>query len=208
VDGKRLEELADAGVPGSVTDMLVALAYPSAFAVPPSPTRAGELASSGVGGGSALTGLEPLAPVECGDAFSEFGFGGCSPYSYSPYAYSPYGYGYLPYGYLPFGYLPYGYSPYALGGIGALGLGYYGGWYSSPPVVIIRPGGNAPAHGQVVNGHGYQAGGNSGTATATGSGSNAGSTSSGGNSGSSSGGGTVGPASTGSGGGDRTAHPR
>jgi hypothetical protein len=205
VDAKRLDELADAGVPGSVTDMLIAMAYPYAFSVPPSPTQAGELASNGPGGGSALSGFEPYTPsLDCANAFSEFAFGGCSPYAYSPYAYSPYGY-------LPFGYLPY--SPYALGGIGALGLGYgygYGGWYNTAPVVIVRPGGDNVSHGQVVNGRGYRAGGNQGTATATGN--SGGSVSSGGGSSSSGGGGAGTGASTagggGGGGGDRTAHPR
>src|SRR5438132_1605701 len=36
IDAKRLAELADAHVPAPVIDMMVALAYPDAFAVPPS----------------------------------------------------------------------------------------------------------------------------------------------------------------------------
>src|SRR5262249_43883810 len=110
IDAKRLEQLADPGVPGRVTDTLVALPYPTAFSVPPSPTTAGELATTDFGGRSGLGSLDTYSSLDCANAFSEFGFGGCSPFAYSPFAYSPYGYGYL-----PFGYLPYAYSPYGLG---------------------------------------------------------------------------------------------
>ena len=47
--GKRLTTLADAGVDDRVLDMLVALSYPEAFAIKPSPTMTGELAIGGGG---------------------------------------------------------------------------------------------------------------------------------------------------------------
>jgi hypothetical protein len=192
VDAKRLTELADAGVPAPVIDMMVALAYPNAFAVPPSPTTVGALVEENArgGGGGAVRGFDDFAsidPFNCGFAFSLYGWGGCSPFAYSPFGFSPFGY--RPYGYLPYSYSRFGYGPYDFGGA-------YGGWYASAPtVVVIRPGDQA-THGQVVNGRGYSSGGSGTSATPTSSDS--------GSTGSS--GGTVGSAS--SGGGDRTAHPR
>jgi hypothetical protein len=194
VDAKRLVELADAKVPDRVIDMLVALAYPDAFEVPPSPTTVGALATNESGGArTGFGGLDTFDNLECANDFSVFGFGGCSPYAYSPFGYSPFGYGYLPYSYSRFGYG-------AFGGF----AGAYGGWYDTAPIVVIRPN-DAGTHGQVVNGRGYTSG-SSGTSTATSSG--AGSSSSSGGS-SSSEGSSGGSASTpSSGGGDRTAHPR
>jgi hypothetical protein len=203
VDGKRLVELADAGVPDRVIDMLVALAYPAAFSVPPSPTNFGALASGeppaggGVGGGG-FAGLDTYTSSSCADDFSVFGFGGCAPYGYAPYGYYPYGYG-------AYGYLPY----YGFGALGA--FGGYGGWYATPPVVIGRPG-DELSHGQAINGRGYTSG-NSGTPRTTNSGSSSSSSSGSSGSSSSSGSGTTSsaPSSGGgssSGGGDRTAHPR
>jgi hypothetical protein len=205
VDAKRLVELADAKVPDRVIDMIVALAYPDAFAVPPSPTAVGALAvnepgGSRGGGFGGFGGIETFDSMNCGNDFSVFGFGGCSSYSQ---------FGYSPFGYMSYGYLPYSYSRYGYGPFGDFGGGY-GGWYETAPIVIVRPPGDSNGHGQVVNGRGYTSG-TSGTATATSSGSgNSSSGSSGSSSGSSGGssGGSVGPASSGGGGGDRTAHPR
>ena len=183
IDAKRLVQLADAGVPDRVIDMLVALAYPDAFSVPPSPSSAGLLASADPGnrggGGGDFGGLDPLP---CTSNFSVFGWDGCAPYAYSPF------------GIFSAAYLPYALSPYGYGG-------YSGGWYAGDPgVIVIRPD-NAP-HGQVVNGRGYTSNGTGSTATTTNT-----------SSGSSSSGGSVSTASApassgGGGGGDRTAHPR
>jgi len=198
IDAKRLAELADAKVPDRVIDMLVALAYPDAFAVPPSPTTNGALATRESPGAGGFGGIDAFDTLQCENDFSLFGFGGCSPFAYSRFGYSPFGYmsyGYLPYAYSQFGYGPFG-GPY----------GSYGGWYStSPTVVVVRP--NDAGHGQVVNGRGYVAG-NSGS-TATG---NSGNSSSGSSSAGSSGGSSASTPSAGGGGGggggDRTAHPR
>ena len=142
LDAKKLVELADAGVPGRVIDVMVALSYPRAFAVAP----AGELA---LAPGNARRGV---AGTDGRDVIRQSSLG-IDPFDYySPYGYSRFGYGYSPYGYSRFGY---GYSPY--------GYGYspYGStWYpGSTPVVIIRdPGASnrpTPANGQAVNGRGY-----------------------------------------------------
>jgi hypothetical protein len=200
INAKRLIELADAKVPDRVIDMLVALAYPDAFAVPPSPTTNGALATgepaAGGGGFGGFGGIDAFETLQCENDFSLFGFGGCSPFAYSGFGYSPFGY--MSYGYLPYSYSQFGYGPYG-------GLGPYGGWYATPPtVVVIRP--NEGAHGQVVNGRGYVAGDSGSTAASSGS---AGSSSSGSSSAGSSGGSSAStPSAGGGGGGDRTAHPR
>ena len=204
VDAALLVDLANAKVPGRVIDMMVALAYPKAFAVPPSPTSAGVLAESESridGGGYA--GFPPSSLIDCTSHFSVFGFGDCGTFApgfgYGPgygYSFSPFGpqfYGYLPFGFSPFGYGMYGYPS---------GYGGYGGWYSSEPTVVVIKGSEGATHGQVINGRGYSAG-VSGT---TASGGDSGGSSSGGSS-VASGGGSVGASSADSGG-DRTAHPR
>lgn len=197
VDAKRLVELADAGVPGPVIDMMVALAYPTAFSVPPSPTTAGALtrdeSRGGAGGGfDGVGGLDSI----CDRDFSLYAWG-CSPFAATAFGFSA------------FGYLPYassrGFWPYGDPG------GYYGGgWYATAPtVLVIQP--NAQAHGQVVNGRGYSSPGAPATATITepppaaSSGGSSSGASSSGSSGSSGGGASSAPSS---GGGDRTAQPR
>ena len=177
VDAKRLVELADAGVPAPVIDMMVALAYPDAFAVPPSPTTVGALVENEARGGGGAGGFGNFGSIDsfnCGLEFSLYGFGACSPFGYSAFGFSPFGY--MPYGYLPYAYSRFGYGPYDFGG-------GYGGWYTSTPtVVVIRPADQAN-HGQVVNGRGYSSGGSATSATPTSStSSDSGSTSSSGGS--------------------------
>lgn len=138
VDAHQLEQLADAGVPGSVTDVMVALSYPDKFAIAPSRDVAlraeGGAASAyeGTGGATQSVLLDP------------YGYGYYSPYDLTTYpwlGYSPYGYGY---------------------GYGGFGYGWFPG---SGPVVIIRePGSATPVeHGRVVNGRGYSRGTQSGS---------------------------------------------
>jgi hypothetical protein len=201
IDKQRLIELADAKVPDRVIDMLVALAYPDAFAVPPSPTTAGALATSEPGaGGGGFDGFDAFDTFDCAGGFSFYGFGACSPFAYS-------GFGYSPFGYMSYGYLPYSYSQFGYGPFGALVGGSYGGWYATAPTVIIRP--NDAGHGQVVNGRGYSTGNSGSTATTSGNSGNSSSGSSS-SSGSPSGGSSASAPSGGGGGGggDRTAHPR
>jgi hypothetical protein len=184
VDGKRLIELADAGVADRVVDMLVALSYPEVFSIKPSPTAVGQLSRTEPPGGIQTGIISADSPPGCGSytsGLSLYGFDGCSPYGYGFYG--------ARYGYSPYNYLGYGDYDY---------YGGYGGWYlaTQPAIVLISPADNpSSTHGQVVNGRGYVQGDSSGS-----SGSIGGSSTSSGSSGDSSG-----PASAG---GDRTAHPR
>jgi hypothetical protein len=131
VDAKRLAALADAGVPGRITDLMVALAYPGVFALD-RPTR---VASAIAPAGSGRTVYVTLPPSD-------------------PFGYQS-GFGYRPYGYSPYGYSPYGYSGYGYDGYRYNGYGY--GYLYQPPVVIVRGNGGSTArpHGHVVNGRGY-----------------------------------------------------
>jgi hypothetical protein len=182
VDAKSLTELADAGVPGSVTDVLIGLSYPEHFALQQAP-----MPYSG----------EELSPVDSARIASRYAFSQCfgrwNPLWYSPLG-DPCSYGFglgaYRYGYPFYGYSPYGYSPYGYSG---LGYGYYPGYVTYAPVVVVK--GDNAQHGQVVKGHGYTRG-SSGAAT-SGSASPRGSTSSG----------SHGSASTGSSGGHAHAKP-
>jgi hypothetical protein len=185
VNAARLVKLADAGVDGRVIDVMVALSYPKAFAIKPSATAVGALATKEGGGGPGLVGFGSSF-VDCGpysSGLSLYGWDGCSPYGYGMYG------------------SRYGYSRYN-------DLYGYDGWYlaGGGPIVIVRPpdnGSSSSTHGQVVNGRGYTAGGgDSGSASSS---SSSGSSSSGSSSSGSSGGGG---GSSSSSGGDRTAVPR
>ena len=216
LDAKLLTSLADAGVPSSVVDVMVALTYPQVFALNPStrtsefrPTETGDRAMMGnrtlavVGydalgyplyGYGAYVGYSGLSM--CGSGFSSYGGLYYSPYSigcgYSGYGYGGYGYGY-----------GYGYGGY--------GYGY--GWYPGGGPVVVVVGGGTQATGtrpRVVNGHGYSSGssGGSGSSSTPRSSSGGGSTttsggsSSGSTGGSSSSGGSAAAAPA------RTAHPK
>jgi hypothetical protein len=132
LDGKRLSELADARVPSSVIDVMVALSYPSKFAIDLA-TREGELRPSDAPRASGSVPQSfPGALVPVGLDWYPFGYYGWN--SYAPYRY---------------GYSPYGYSPY----------GYYS-WYRAdrPVVVVVRPQPTdqpARSHGRLVKGRGY-----------------------------------------------------
>jgi len=133
VDAKRLAALADEGVPGRITDLMVALAYPKVFAL----DRSARVASAGALQGSGRTVYVTLPPSD-------------------PFGYQT-GFGYRPYGYSAYGYSPYGYSPYSYLGYGNGYNGYGYGYLYQPPIVIVRGNGGTPArpHGRVVNGRGY-----------------------------------------------------
>ncbi len=148
VDAARLVALSDAGVPGAVTDAMVAVAYPKSFAV--------NGASATIGSAGDLTAADEVRPsprrvdVMMMPEYSPYGFSpfGLYGFGYSPYGYSPYGYS--PYGYSPYGYPSYGYSGY--GGYSAPYAGY-GGLYG-PPVIVLK--GSEPVQrGYVVKGRGY-----------------------------------------------------
>lgn len=145
LDAKTLVALARAGVPGRVTDMMIALSNPKRFAVNPA-TGASELRPAV---GAATTGDLPL------------GSSGRRIYA-DVYGVSPYG-----------GFGPYS-SFYGLGfGLGGYGFGRGYGWYpGGAPVIVVRDGGaagvTAAPRVRAVNGQGYR----SGRSTATGASSN------------------------------------
>jgi hypothetical protein len=131
LDARELVRLADAGVPGRVTDAMVAVSNPEVFAV----ARPEESARSR----RAANDADEIV--------------GRRVYVYLDPAYSPYRWGYAPYGYgYGYGYNPYGYSPLGYGGGYGYGSGYYGGY--TPPIVIVTP--QQPVtRGQMVKGRGY-----------------------------------------------------
>jgi hypothetical protein len=154
VDANQLVALADAGLPGNVTDAMVAVSYPKEFVV----NRAGQNADALPASDGNDVGGADIQRAEENTDVRVMTMPAYSPYGYSPFAYAPYGfygYGYSPYGYSPYGYSPYGalpyggyYSPYAAG---------YGGYYWNSAPVIILKGDQQPARppAYVVRGHGY-----------------------------------------------------
>ncbi|MDE3127801.1 MAG: hypothetical protein KGL38_07335 [Gemmatimonadota bacterium] len=201
VSAKELEELANAGVPGRVTDILVALAYPQRYALRPGGAQGAGTYASAPTPSQVVSAADTMPQRPCPySAYAWDYYGACA---YSPYAFAPWGgYGsYSPYGF----YSPYNtYSPYGYNG-GWSGYGYgYGGWYGyGQPVIIVQQGNQQPAsNGRLVKGRGYVGGGSGGGGAAgryAGSGSGGSSASA--NAGSSS----AGSSSSGSSGG-RTAH--
>lgn len=161
LDAKELVRVADAGMPSSVIDLMVALSNPKQFAVRRSAesgqsvnaVRRGTYGGGSVGyGGSRRYG----SVYDCGYGFlpTTYGYYGdpCYPgyYGYGAYGY---GSGYFGYGY---GY-PYGYSTYG---------GYY---YGSRPLVIVPVGTlTGRERGQAVKGAGYTRRDGGGTSTTTG----------------------------------------
>jgi hypothetical protein len=162
VDAKELVALADAGVPGNVTDAMVAVTYPNKFDI--------DAAGNNAGSDAGITRAE-VAQTTYRSGYND-AIGSdlrlsmvpeYSRYNYSPFGYSPYdyfGYRYSPYGYSPYGYLPYGYSAYSpylpYSGYG----GIYGGWYA-PPIIVLHgshPSGTAQPSGRAVKGRGYTRG--------------------------------------------------
>lgn len=130
LDAKQLVALADAGVPGSVTDVMVALAYPKTFTIDPANYDRGARAP-------ALTAAGTKMP-SYGAIFGGSLYGARYDPYYSRYGYSRYGYS--QYGYSPYGY----YSPYGMGG----------GWYFGRSPYVIGGVQSAP-RGQAINDRGY-----------------------------------------------------
>jgi len=183
VTGRTLIQLADAGVPGGVTDLLVAMSYPDAFEVRPSSTsRSGGWSG---GGGSAMSDADIDQLMNDAYRAGRNGLVNCSPFDIS-------------WGgcYSHFAHLAYG--------------GWYMG--AQPIVVVpVAPSGGAgdgQTHGQLVKGKGYVEGG--GSSARSGSAESSGGSSSSSSSSSSSGSSGGGSSSSSSSGGSepRTAHPR
>lgn len=138
LDAKKLIQLADAGVPKTVIDVMVALSYPRAFAlnlarsdgqvVPTEQTRANAAAEESYRGG-------PVAFMNWDPFYSS-----CSGYDY-------YGYASLR-------------NRHCYGlGLGSP-LGYPGSWWypGNRPVIVTRPSGNVETpreRGRMVKGRGY-----------------------------------------------------
>ena len=169
LDANAILALANAGVPGAVTDAMVAVSYPKAFAVN------GESNLSGVAGSTSVEGTQDDIQRSSGRDIRVMMMPSYAPFGYSPFGYSPfdyYGYGYSPYGYSPNGYSPYGYSPLGYSPYGGFyspyaGYGLYGGRYA-PPVIILKGTETPPQRGYAVKGGGYsqtapRSGGNSGS---------------------------------------------
>ena len=128
VDAAELIRLADAGVPARVTDALVAVSNPGAFAMSRADEQTRDRRRSL---DDEITGRRIYVVMDP---------------AYSPYrwGYSPYAYNYGPYGYSPLGYRGYGY-----------GSSYYGYPGYVPPVVIVNPAQPPQVRGQAVRGRGY-----------------------------------------------------
>jgi hypothetical protein len=165
IDAATLGALADAGTPGPIVDVLVALAYPAAFSVDPDGRGAIALASTARGDNGNRTnamyqqwaaqrfsafcnsplGLGPWAPL---------GMVGLRPWGFDIGDNCWQGLGYGAFGWSPWSPFLFGYRPIIVGGTGGV---------ITPvrPVTVI-PTVTAPAsRGRLVNGRGYQGGGGS-----------------------------------------------
>jgi hypothetical protein len=132
LDASTLVQLADAGVPGAVTDAMVAVSNPSAFHF----ARA-EGGDVPVDSGVIVTDARMRRRVSIMSVPYD-------PWSWGYLGYPGSGYGYdYPYGY---GYNSYGYGGYGYGG-------YYGGY--APPIIVVTPGSGAESRGRMVKGRGY-----------------------------------------------------
>src|SRR4029077_15370149 len=103
LDSRTLIRLQKAGVPGSVTDLMVALSFPDRFVI--DRQAAGSVSSS----------FSAFSPFSAAYASYDpyFPYLPYSPLSwYSPYYYSLYGYSYSPYAFSPFAYV-YWSDPYS-----------------------------------------------------------------------------------------------
>jgi hypothetical protein len=172
LDADRLIEMADAGVPASVIDVVVAVSYPEKFVVN---ERDPGLRREEARGGSRRSGLgygRSINPFTDPfyDPYARYGY-------YSPYGYgSRYGPGY--YGGYGYGGIGYSYGGYGFGGynsgFGGYGFGGYNsgfGGYGNRIIVVNRRGSGAgenvtgSTRGQVVRGGGYTSAGSGGAST-------------------------------------------
>ena len=171
LNATRLIEMAEAGVPPSVIDVIVAVSYPEKFVVNDAVGR--RSAAAGRGGSSLAIdrGLNPFE-TRTSDPFSDpfydpytrngyrssYGSPG-SRYGPGTTSYGGYGYGFSGYG-VGFG-IGYG------GGLGGYGFGGYNpgfGGFGTPVISVGRRSPYGPTEGRVVRGGGY-------TSAASGSGS-------------------------------------
>lgn len=159
LDGKRIVALAKAGVPGSITDVMVGVSFPQRFQlVEPEPARgAGYARGEGDMGGNArrpLTSRDSalIASQYYGQYYGRSCAGTWDP-MWMPSMYDSYydacAYRYGMPGY--FGYRSYyGFAAYG----GYYGPAYYGNY--SGPIIIVRD--DEPPRGKLVKGQGYTRG--------------------------------------------------
>ena len=163
VDARALTELADAGVPASVTDAMIAVSNRTALAN----DRADDISSRYDRRGCGVYGCYGRGSSDYWDQGT-----GQRIYItvYPPY--DPWGFGYWPFGrhydrgvlgYAPYGYAPYGYVPYGYGGWGySYGDNYRGrsvtGYYYPPTIVLHANQGGTEPRGRSEKGNGYTPG--------------------------------------------------
>lgn len=155
LDGRTLAALADAGMPASITDMMVALSYPDRFRFDRELNTVGDAdVRSPAGSEPARVAARYPSGGDCldGPSFTPFAWGVVDRcfgiYDYGRYSSGYYGYNNR-YGAL-------GYSPYS--------QPYYG-YYTRP--IIIASVNDAPEHGRAVNGQGYTRGSSGAPASGT-----------------------------------------
>ena len=138
LDAKSLVQLAEAGVPGAVTDALVAVSNPGAFRFARASQQSEAIVTDAPTSGRRVSAMTlPYDPWAWGSLGLDYGYRYGSPYGYR-YGYGGYGYGY--------------------------NNGYYGGY--APPIIIVNGNGRSGSTGQMVKGRGYTQTGGSTTGTA------------------------------------------
>lgn len=127
VDAKTLVQLAEAGVPGAVTDALVAVSNPSAFRLARASQQSDAITTDPPTTGRRVSATAfPYDPWTWGSLGLDYGYRYGNPYGYR-YGYGGYGYGY--------------------------NNGYYGGY--APPIIIVNGNSQNGSTGQRVKGRGY-----------------------------------------------------
>jgi hypothetical protein len=126
LDAKTLVQLADARVPGAITDALVAVSNPGAFRLARVSEQSDAIGTDRPTGRRVMARGVPYDPWTWGSLGLDYGYGFGSPYGYR-YGTGVYGYGY--------------------------NNGYYGGY--APPIIIVNGSTQAGSRGQLVKGRGY-----------------------------------------------------
>jgi hypothetical protein len=164
LDGKRIMALANAGVPGSVTDVMVGVSFPRRFQLVEQEPARGAGYARGAGDADRPLTARDSAFIES-RYYGQYGrscVGAWDPMwmpSYYDSYYDPCAYRYGAPGY--YGYRSYyGFAAYG----GYYGPSYYGNY--SGPIVIVRD--DEPPHGRLVKGAGYTRGGQRGSTTSSG----------------------------------------
>ena len=138
LDARTLVQLAEAGVPGSVTDAVVAVSNPGAFRLARVAQPSDVITTDAPTTRRRVSAMAlPYDPWTWGSLGMDYGYRYGNPYGYR------YGYGGSGYGY---------------------NNGYYGGY--APPIIIVTGNSQSASTGQMVKGSGYTQTGGSTTGTA------------------------------------------